>query len=294
MYLYGEYAVPLPLPCGAGADDVAHDDFWRSCIRDDASFLSDHEVHVVNKKAMIETITQTGELTGKPTKDTMGRAVFTGHSLRVTGARRPGSLGISTATIMLLARWSSNVIFHCLADAPLRSLTSEYRQRRALGVTGASRDIRDLSTKMERLTRQFAEQEDVLLKLQRRVDVSKMSVGPTLIRSDVSGVVLISGHRISWTDDFSQSRWRNARGWAFGESRHTRVFYQIRDIGPVTKRCARCFSNLGHNQVALSLSSSSSSSQSGRDQGLGESLAWLRPSLWSAASPPFLSSLISR
>jgi len=58
-----------------------------------------------------------------------GRNRFGGHSILVTGARRLARLAIPTATIMLLARWTSLVILRYIREAPLKTLAREYRHR---------------------------------------------------------------------------------------------------------------------------------------------------------------------
>ena len=80
LNLCGTYAVPVPLPCGAGTDDVDDDDFaGPSCKQGN----------------------------GRDHGQTLPRTRSAERCTRaVTGARRLGGLGISTATITLLARWS--------------------------------------------------------------------------------------------------------------------------------------------------------------------------------------------
>ena len=84
---------------------------------------------VVDKIAVVETIEYIAMLPGEDLLDQQCRHRFGRNTLRISGARRPARLAISTATIMLLARWSSMVVLRYIREAPLKALTQEYRSR---------------------------------------------------------------------------------------------------------------------------------------------------------------------
>ena len=63
---------------------------------------------------------------GLPLVDSMGRTAFTEHIFRVSGSRMLARRGIPVETIMLLARWASDVIRRYIGDAPLDTLTTAY------------------------------------------------------------------------------------------------------------------------------------------------------------------------
>ena len=67
--------------------------------------------------------------TGAQDTDELGRNIIGEHAWRVSGSRLLASLGVPQSMIALLARWGSDVILRYIADAPLRSLTSLYREK---------------------------------------------------------------------------------------------------------------------------------------------------------------------
>ena len=60
-----------------------------------------------------------------------------GHVFRVSGLRHMVRNGVSVPVIMLLARWGSNTVLKYLRDAPLRTLTSDYRRGRGFAKAAA-------------------------------------------------------------------------------------------------------------------------------------------------------------
>eukprot|EP00971_Amphidinium_carterae_P340361 6478664-Amphidinium_carterae.3 len=52
----------------------------------------------------------------------------TGHTFRVTGAQHLAQRGIDIPTIMVMARWKSNIVLHYAQEAPLMHITEKYRR----------------------------------------------------------------------------------------------------------------------------------------------------------------------
>ena len=82
---------------------------------------------VILKPDMVREISYVASLLGQDLLDTAGAQRFTGHSLRVTGARWLAELGLPLVSIQLLARWEGETIRRCVTEAPLTRLAQDYR-----------------------------------------------------------------------------------------------------------------------------------------------------------------------
>ena len=94
--------------------------------------------------SVVEMVNAIARRLNLPLTDKFGRNRFGKHVFRVSGARKLAALGIATAIIMLLARWSSQVVLRYIADSPLATLTSQYRDR-ALG-EGAKKEVKGFTS----------------------------------------------------------------------------------------------------------------------------------------------------
>ena len=83
----------------------------------------------VAKAKVVETFECMGRALGERLKDEQGRRRFTGHLLRVLGARMLAAAGIELFKIQLLARWKSPIIMRYAAEAPLQAVTSDYLRK---------------------------------------------------------------------------------------------------------------------------------------------------------------------
>jgi len=159
----------------------------------------------VEKTAVVESIEIVAGMLGEDLRDQQGRPRFGGHSLRVTGARRLARLAIPTAVIMLMARWSSQVVLRYIRDAPLRGLTQEYRRRaNPLGNTATytlEKVSQEMTPKMRKAIHDAAEghkyQEERLKELEDRLDKIdvKLCAHP-FVQNFASGIF----HRADTTD----------------------------------------------------------------------------------------------
>ena len=82
---------------------------------------------VVAKEAMVSTINEIAKRCGHDITNIDGTKKFTGHFYRVLGARHMASKGIQITVIQLMARWQSDVVLRYVRDAPLETITQEYR-----------------------------------------------------------------------------------------------------------------------------------------------------------------------
>ena len=80
---------------------------------------------VVKKTSVVSTVQAVATLTGMGADKVKG---VTGHVCRITGSQHLAMLGFDIALIQLMARWSSDIVQHYIAEAPLGSVTEKYKQ----------------------------------------------------------------------------------------------------------------------------------------------------------------------
>ena len=106
---------------------------------------------VAHKSNVVSTFERIAVMLGEQLKDPMGRRRFTGHLLRVMGARELAAAGIELFKIQLLARWKSPVIMRYAAEAPLVAITGDYRK------ASKSRDLNALMGIAEQARKDFGD-----------------------------------------------------------------------------------------------------------------------------------------
>ena len=74
------------------------------------------------------TVLAMAQRLGLPIHDNMGRLLYGEHVWRISGARHCNRHQVDLPTLMRLARWGSDVVLRYLADAPLSTLTLNYRK----------------------------------------------------------------------------------------------------------------------------------------------------------------------
>jgi len=82
---------------------------------------------VANKATVILALEATVRGYREPTVSASGSRLFGGHSFRVTGAQKLAAAGIEIIKIMVLARWSSEVVLRYVKDAPLIGLSEQVK-----------------------------------------------------------------------------------------------------------------------------------------------------------------------
>ena len=98
--------------------------------KEDISFFPTCVGKVVSKQNVVQTFERLAQQLGEPLRDALGRRRFTGHLLRVLGARELATAGIEIFKIQLLARWRSPIVLRYAQDAPLAALTTDFNTRR--------------------------------------------------------------------------------------------------------------------------------------------------------------------
>ena len=74
---------------------------------------------VANKATVILALEATVKGYGEPTVGANGSRLLGGHSFRVTGAQKLAAAGVEIIKIMVLARWSSEVVLRYVKDLSL-------------------------------------------------------------------------------------------------------------------------------------------------------------------------------
>lgn len=80
---------------------------------------------IATKAAVVATIEELAARCGLPTRDSLDRPLYGGHSLRTGGAVLLASLGLDTTRIEAMARWNSPMLLYYIRSAPLKSITGE-------------------------------------------------------------------------------------------------------------------------------------------------------------------------
>ena len=82
---------------------------------------------VADKATVVLALEATVKGYGEPTVGTNGSRLLGGHSFRVTGAQRLAAAGVEIIKIMVLARWSSEVVLRYVKDSPLIGLSDQVK-----------------------------------------------------------------------------------------------------------------------------------------------------------------------
>ena len=198
-------------------DDHATKSLWRQ-------WPVDSYGQVCTKRAVVETIEKIVTLMGLPIKDTDENNLYGGHTLRVSAAQHLARIGIALPIIMLLARWESQAIMGYVAEAPLATVTRDYKQKEAQDplthrissldqhISGnveitATSDNSELAN----LEEKFARMESRLQKMEK--------IKLPYVKNDISDVT----HLIVFCDEASDpSEWQTKCGWRFYLGQHSR------------------------------------------------------------------------
>jgi hypothetical protein len=91
-------------------------------------------------QGFVATVLEFARLLGQPIHDSMGRLLCGEHFWRISGASHMNRNQVDVPTLMRLARWGSDVVLRYLADAPLSTLTLNYRRAVLSAYRGESVD----------------------------------------------------------------------------------------------------------------------------------------------------------
>ncbi len=190
-----------------------------------------------------------------PLLDDAGRNHYGGHSLRVTGAQHLAAKGSPLLLIQLIARWSSDVILRYVRDAPLVSVTMEYRRRQE-GLElerlfeASSSELALIKGRLSELDSRVLALLDGERALRAQVAEAQHSRGPlssTLLTQQLDLAILNPGAASrrgswhlapAWQDHSSPpTTWRAKCGWPYG------LVHHLRSAAPHGRGpwCRRCF-----------------------------------------------------
>ena len=235
----GDVAVPCPFHAMAAHLEL-HATYFQAAGVNDLPLFPDAEGNVVEKTKVVEAFERVGGRLGLELADGNGNRVFGGHSLRVTGAQWLASQGLPLAVIQLIARWDSDVIARYVGEAPLASLTAQYRA----ALTNSSLEellsarraaIRDLDAELGRLRFALTEALEDLgtLRAQRLPVQEGGAAQPVFVQSGSGTVHVVATTAIDQTPSFDQ---RAMCGWRFGLAAHSLIL-----APPSTaERCSKC------------------------------------------------------
>ena len=207
----------------------------------------------VTKSDAVCTINRLVSLYGSPTIDAHGRNLFGGHSLRTGGAVTLSGLGLDSARIEGLARWSSPMLLHYAKLAPLRTLTQEYRRKAHEA---------DVLNSTHQLEGRIAALEATLAKLTVRLDNedtadvvdSSMNHGLDIYvkNFDSNKWHLSVVHEVANSTGITECKWRYTR--------HNSFTSDAEPTGPGVAVCNRCLPRLAAKARGRAADSSTSTS----------------------------------
>jgi len=134
-------------------------------------FFPDLNGSTVTKEKMVESFNMVVSKTGKNVKNERGQHVYSGHTLRVTGARFLAGIGMEIMVLMLLARWGSQVVLRYVQDAPLKACTSTTRD--LLAKLTMMDTLTKITDKMEENTRAVKSWQEKIDELSQVKEVSE-------------------------------------------------------------------------------------------------------------------------
>jgi len=222
-------------PCPVHAA-IRHCEWLRSCFAGDDGVLpgdlplfpsiTGGRITALKLSATVEAVAAHH---GLPLTDEMGRSAYSEHVFRVSGSRMLARAGIPTDIIMLMARWSSEIIRRYVGEVPLATLTERFINRAsgtdvltavATSPTGSSPASRASATSCISATagtdsgvRGMSSSDSRLRELETHLQLLTSEIHPPYVQNGRSKVVHDCGpfNRLA-----SPHLWRTPCGWPFG------------------------------------------------------------------------------
>jgi len=230
---------------------------------------------VANKATVILALEATVRGYGEPTVGANGSRLLGGHSFRVTGAQKLAAAGVEIIKIMVLARWSSEVVLRYVKDAPLVGLseqvkTLEDKKDLARSLAKASDDADLLGAKIHDIEARLKEITEAQSEWAMRCEASRSSTdSPPYVTN--GRTKLLKVHLVSVDGmEHPPYLWRARCGFRFafcGFTRHSTLV----DFDKKTW-CGTCIPDTGKSSPVAKLAeaiqdTSSSDSDSGSSSG---------------------------
>ena len=93
-----------------------------------------------SKEQVVHNIQLVAQSRGLQLKNHLGKDNFTGKVWRIGGARRLIRKAVSIPVVQMMARWDSHAILTYVKDAPLITITHEYRKGAMVAVAAGGDD----------------------------------------------------------------------------------------------------------------------------------------------------------
>ena len=204
----------------------------------------DRHGKVATKATVILALEATVRGYGGPTVGANGSRLHGGHSFRVTGAQKLAAAGVEIIKIMVLARWSSEVVLRYVKDAPLVGLseqvkTLEDKKDLARLLAKASDDADLLGAKIHDIEAKLKEITEAQSEWAKRCEVSRSSSGSLSFVTN-GRTKLLKVHQVSVDGmEHPPYLWRARCGFRFAFCGFTR-YSTLVDFDKKTW-CGTCF-----------------------------------------------------
>ena len=204
---------------------------------------------VMTKESVVRSIQAVAMFMGLEMTAPDGRDAITGHVWRISGSRMLARLGIIITLIMLLARWGSGVIIRYVKDAPLHTLSADYKR----AIVGKKAMIKDQPSTVEKLPSQVLDKvkkvldETKAIEEKLTLEIDGLAAQLKDLQDDVNPLYVVSEkynqwHRTRPWRDLPRSEWRAWCGWPYAKVKATvdrrKTFKDGVDV------CGRCFPEL--------------------------------------------------
>ena len=199
---------------------------------------------VMEKVQVVDAIQLTAQAAGLPTRGADGKLIFTGHIWRIMGSRHMVRNGVQVPIAMLMARWDSNAVLRYIKDAPLITITGEFKRGvRALKIKA----IEDKHQEFKGFSKKALADLQALRSTVEHHEQELAGMGATLskLKSAVHPIYVISDKYRKWHvvpkfAGVAVSLWKARCGWRYGASKFERRSKPPAEWGP-DERCPRCF-----------------------------------------------------
>ena len=178
----------------------------------------------IDKIAAVGTIIELARRCGEQTTDTNGGNLYGGHSLRTGGAVYLSSLGLDAPKIEAMARWASPMLLRYARNAPLKSITADFRAKQAASgqpalQAGLNEEMVKLKEALQQVREKLSEVTASELRWSSRVrELEDQNLPARYVVNTASGI---------WHETFESMQtqspqfWRTKCGWEYAQSNHS-------------------------------------------------------------------------
>ena len=202
----------------------------------------DDQGNEISKLSAVECINHLVTLTGSPVISPQGKPLYGGHSMRTGGAVALSALGLDLQRIECMARWQSPMILHYARNAPLKSITSEFKLRKKMA--SAEAHAEDTARHLASVQRTLDALFNKLNSVQLKDDLWASRISDLEAKNScVQYVLNLKGgmwHKTCMHNSLCQvSTWRTNCGWLYMNSNHE-LKSSLPDFDSDSAICGRC------------------------------------------------------